>query len=266
MPMLNLRLAAPALLVDLNRLEGLSGVRSGPGGLEIRALTRQRELEVDPEARAGWPVLARSLRHVGHVPTRNRGTVGGSLAHADPAAELPLVLVALDGLIEVTGLESVAEVRASDFFTGFFSTLLRPGELVTSCRVPPLGEGTGTGFAEVAPRFGDFALAAAAAVVRLDSSGRVTAARLALGALAPTPVVLRAVEDELVGRAAVDDDALRAVAELVRQSPELEPPASLHASAAYRRHLAGVVARRALAEAAREARAHSSGLAEGGEP
>jgi carbon-monoxide dehydrogenase medium subunit len=257
-PLVNLRLAAPEVLVDLNPLTELATLACGTGALRVGAMVRQRTLERDPLVRRRLPVLPAALAHVGHFATRNRGTIGGSLAHADPAAELPLVAVALGATVELLGPKGPREVPAAELATGFLSTCLEPGELLVACTFPLLGPAEGAGFAEAAPRAGDFALAAACCRLGLDPDGRVAAATVAVGALGPTVQVVPEAAQVLLGSPPGPARFAEAGA-LVGASDRLDPPASLHASPPYRRHLARLVVEEALAEAARAAQAARNG-------
>jgi len=237
-PMLNLRLAAPAVVVDLNSLPRLDRLEATEGTLCVGALTRQRNLELSPEA-AAIGALADSLPIVGHVATRNRGTVGGSIAHADPAAELPLALLALDGSVVADGPGGSREIRAGELFAGFLTTTLQPGELVTEVRFPLPDRGEASALLEVAQRHGDFPLAAVAVSVRLDADERIVAARIAVGAVADRPLLLfGAAEAFVAGASAEMTGQIAAV--------EVDPTGSLHAPADYQRHLVGVLVARAL--------------------
>jgi carbon-monoxide dehydrogenase medium subunit len=247
--MLNLRLSAPAVVVDLNRLPGLDAVSLADGHLRVGALVRQRALERAPETR-GMGALIDGLPLVGHLATRNRGTVGGSMAHADPAAELPLALLALGGEVEAAGPAGRREIAAEDFFVGFLTTALEPGELLVEARFPTPGRGEGSALVEVANRHGDFALAAAAAWVRLDGEA-VAEARVAVGAVADRPMLVREAGAALSGvhGPAAFREAGQAAAMAV------DPAGSLHASPDYQRHLVGVLVARALRRAAERAAA-----------
>jgi len=253
-PMLNLRLAAPGVVVDLNRLAGLDGLEVADGEVVVGALTRQRTLELSPEA-AAIGALGDGLPLVGHVATRNRGTVGGSVAHADPAAELPLALVALGGSVVAEGPDGRRRIPADDLFAGFLTTTLRPGELVTEVRFPVPREREGSALLEVAQRHGDFPLAAVAVTLLLDGDGRIGAARVAAGAVADRPVLLPEAAEALVSGAA-PEEAGRVAAAL------LDPAGSLHAPPDYQRHLVGVLVGRAVT-LARERAASPSGVLEG---
>jgi aerobic carbon-monoxide dehydrogenase medium subunit len=239
-PALNLRLVRPSLLVDLNRA-GLDGV-SANGMLGVGATTRQAALSGDDRVH---PLVRSALPFVGHFVTRNRGTVGGSIAHADGAAELPLCLVALDGVVVVDGPDGRREIPAADFFVTHFSTTLRPGELVVETVWPLGGAGETCAFEELSLRAGDFAQSMAAVVLRLDGSGTVTTASVAVGAVTDRPTRLTEVERLLVGssgaEAAADAGAL--AARLV------DPPGTVHASAQYLCELTGTLMRRAIERA-----------------
>lgn len=249
-PMLNFRLVRPRHLVDLNGIAELSGIREQDGRVAIGAMTRQRALEQSPLVRRRCPLLADALPHVGHVQIRNRGTIGGSLAHADPAAELPAVAVALDAQLVLRRAGGERLVPAEAFFTGWFTTALAPDELLVEVRLPPLPRGAGTAFVEVARRHGDFALVAAAAVV-VVRDGTVAGARVALAGVGAAPVRLPAAEREAEGQP-VADETFRSLAAAI--AAELDPPSDLHADAVYRRRVAAVVAERALRRAAERAR------------
>ena len=247
-PMLNMRLAAPEHVVDINRIASLDSMAETPAGLGVGALVRHARVE---RSRA-HPLLVRALRLVAHPVIRNRGTVVGSLVHADPAAELPAVLAVLGGHVRVARwdgtAEAVREVDARAFFVGPMESAVQPGELAVSAFFPALGPRTGAAFEEVSRRHGDYALAGACAVVTLDEDGRVAAARVACVGVGPVPVVVDLAE--ACGGAPAHAADWAALARAVRE--ETEPEGDIHASAAYRRHLVGVLAERALRNAARE--------------
>ncbi len=243
-PLLNYRLARPRCVVDVNALP-LDGLAREDGRLRLGALTRHATLEESPEIARHCPILAEAAALIGNVRVRSLGTLGGSLAHADPAAELPLVMVALDAELAIASRRGRRTVAARDFFRGLLVTALAPDELLTEVTVPVLG-GAGWAVEEVARRAGDFAMIAVAAVVRVDRRGRVEAARVAVGGAGPVPVRMPAAEDALQGHeptAARLEQAARAV------RAGIEPESDAFVSAAYRRLLAGVLARRALARA-----------------
>jgi aerobic carbon-monoxide dehydrogenase medium subunit len=244
MPVINFRLAAPVVLVELGQVPALAMI-AVEETVRVGAMCPQRDLERHAEALAACPLLALVLPYVGHVATRNRGTVGGSIAHADAAAELPLVLQTLAGEVEVTGASGARLVPAEEFFVSHLTSCLAPDELVTEVRFPVGGAGWGAGFAEVAPRHGDYAVCALACALRVED-GVVTQARLGAGAVADRPVRLPAAEAILVGTRC-EPAALAAAAEAARTS--VDPSDGMHASAEYRRHLTGVLAGRSAQRA-----------------
>lgn len=256
-PMLNIRLARPELVVDLNRVPGLEGIERHDGALRIGAMVRQRTAEMDPEVRRGVPLLPAALSHVAHLAIRSRGTIGGSLAHADPSAELPAVLAALGGSLRLRSRARTRTVPASEFFIAPLITALEPGELIEAVEllVPP--SGTGWAFLEVARTHGAFAMAGVAALVGLDPGGTVARADAALLGVQGTPVVLDWLADTLGGRA-LDDGALQDVG--ARLGASLKPLDDIHASAEYRRRVAVTLTLRALRQAADRA-ARSNGAA-----
>jgi carbon-monoxide dehydrogenase medium subunit len=252
-PLLALRLARPAHLVDINGVSELATVSDG-GGLTVGALVRHRVAERSLRVRAANPLLADALGLIGHVAIRNRGTIGGSIAHADPAAELPTVLVALDGEVEATSRRGSRWVSASELFRGFLTTSLAPDELLTGVRFPAWAAGTGWSFREFSRRSGDFAIAGVAATVRLDGAGTIAEARIAVSGVAATPVRARNAEAVLAGQ--VPSDELWAAASQ-EAAAGLAPPSDIHGSAAYRRHLAAALTRQAVREAHERAEARS---------
>ncbi|MFO7246510.1 MAG: xanthine dehydrogenase family protein subunit M [Thermaerobacter sp.] len=255
-PMLNLRLARPEVLVDINRIESLSYLRVEDGHLAVGALARHRMVEKAPEVAARVPVLQEAVRHVGHVQIRNRGTVTGSIVHADPSAEMPAVLALLDGSVRVVGPSGTRDIPWQELFLTYFTTTLGPDELAVETRFPLPPAGAGWSFMEVARRHGDFALVAVAALVTADETGRVKEARLSLAGVGGTPVRPERAEALLAGQA-LEDDVLAAVADAVREA--IEPESDIHASAEYRRHVAGVLAGRALRAAMERARRGGEG-------
>jgi aerobic carbon-monoxide dehydrogenase medium subunit len=244
-PMLNFRLAAPPVLVDLNQLHWLAGIGIAEGAVRVGALCRQRDLELHGAALDACPLLRLALPYVGHVATRNRGTVGGSIAHADAAAELPLLLQTLAGAVEVTGPSGVRLVTADEFFVSHLTSCLEADEIVTEVRFPVTGAGWGAGFAEVAPRHGDYAVCAAACALRIEG-GVVAEARVGAGAVSDRPLRLPAAESALVG-SRCEPEALSAAAGEARRG--VDPSDGLHASAEYRRHLTGVLVSRSAQRA-----------------
>lgn len=262
-PMLNFRLARPGVLVDLNGIEELTGLSPAEdGGLRIGAMARQREAERSRLVRERAPLLSEALPWVGHPQIRNRGTVGGSAAHADPAAELPAVLLALDARLRLRSAGGDREVGGPDFFTGLFTTALEPDELLVAIEVPPPPPGAGWAFEEVARRHGDYALAGVAAAVELDGNGTCRAARVAYVNAGATPLLSEAAAEALLGERP-SEELLAEAAEAAAVA--LEPPEDVHATAAYRRHLARVLTRRVLGLAFRRAGARGAEPADAGE-
>ena len=251
MPMLNFRLLRPSILVDINRIPGLGFIKEIPDSIRIGALTRHFQIETSPLIGKHFPVLSYAVAHVGHLAIRNRGTIGGSLSHADPAAELPMMAVLLDATLRIVSAAGSRTVAARDFFLDAMTVGLDGTELLTEVVLPKLPAHTGWGFEEIVRRHGDFALAAVAATLTLSGS-EIVQARIALTGVGPIP--LRAEEEEslLVGRE-FDESLGRRVIEAVRES--ISPETDLHASADFRRHLAGVLTGRALAAAWRRGHA-----------
>jgi CO/xanthine dehydrogenase FAD-binding subunit len=250
-PMLALRLARPELLVDLNRIAGLAGIREAQGEIRIGAMTRQAALLASPLIASGLPLIQQALAEVGHPPTRARGTIGGSLCHADPAAELPAAMLAEEASLVIHGPGGERIVTAAAFFRGMFETAVGEGELLTEIRIPLTAGKVGTGFAEIARRKGDFAIALAAAKIGLDDVGRCSLARVVLGAVAATPRRCPEIEALLVGRtldAAVLGTAVRALPD---EAIEMD---SHSASRSYRLSVAPVMLHRALETALAQAK------------
>jgi carbon-monoxide dehydrogenase medium subunit len=228
MPMLNFRLLAPAVLVDINRIPGLSGIEeTAAGGLRLGALTRHRALETSALAAERFPIVAAAMAQVGHLAVRNRGTIAGSLCHADPAAEWPLLALLLEAEIAVAGATGTRDIAAADFFASALETTLAADEMVTAIRLPALAEGHRWGFQEVARRAGDFALAAAGVVLEM-AGGRIAAARIALTGAGATPLRARAAEALLAGQEPAPG-LFAAAAEAAREAAS--PDSDLHASA-----------------------------------
>ena len=247
-PLLNFRLARPAALIDLNRITSLAYIREHDGHVRLGAMTRQRAIEFSPVVARRLPLLREATRWVGHLPIRSRGTIGGSIAHADPSAEYPAVLTALEGEVVARGPKGERTLSSGALFETYLTTTLAPDEILTEVRLPVMPEGAGWAFEELARRHGDFAIVGVAAAV-WRSGGRVTA-RLATAGAGGTPQRLRAAE-EIVERDGLGAAAIEAAG---RRSSELvEPDADIHASADYRRHLAGVLTERALKRAAERA-------------
>jgi CO/xanthine dehydrogenase FAD-binding subunit len=251
-PMMNFRLIQPSILVDLNRIPDLAYIRPDEnGGLRLGAMTRHRQVEVDPWVARRMPLLHETMPHIGYPQIRNRGTLGGSLSHADAAAELVTVTVALDGRFRVRNQEGERWIPAEDFFLGLFTTVMEPQDLLVEVELPPMAEHSGWSLMEVARRRHDFALVGVAALVTLDEDGRCRHARMVFLSAGDGPVVAGRAASLLQGRVP-DEEAIRAAAELAAHE-ELDPGSDIHASADFRRRLANVLAQRALEQAFRRA-------------
>lgn len=245
-PLMNMRMARPGVLVDICRIGRLSHV-SRNGSVVIGATTRQLTVRTSPVVRESHPVLVEALGHVGHVATQSRGTVGGSIAHADPAAELPALLLALEGEVVAEGPAGARVIPASELFVTYFTTALEPTEVLTEVRLPPLAPGTVGAFAEVARRRGDFALVGAVSLVRLAPGRHVESARIVLFGVGDVPVRARAAEDSLTGRE-LDEPAISEAARLAAEG--ISPTGDIHASSDYRREVAESRVRYVLREIA----------------
>jgi CO/xanthine dehydrogenase FAD-binding subunit len=245
MPLLNFRLLRPVALIDLNRIAALSYIEEVDGQVRLGAMTRQRAVEFSPVVRQRLPLLAEATRWVGHLPIRTRGTIGGSIAHADPAAEYPAVLTALEGEVVARGPRGERTLRPADLFQTYLTTSLEPEEILTEVRLPAMPAGAGYAFEEFARRHGDFALVGIAAFV-VTEGRRVARARLATAGASPIPVRLRAAE-QILERDGLSDETIAAAA--ARAGELVEPDSDIHASADYRRHLTGVLTGRALKRA-----------------
>jgi len=249
-PMLNFRLVRPQVLVDLNEIAELAGIREVDGMLAIGAMTRQRAVETSEVVRRRCPLLAAAMPQIGHVQIRNRGTIGGSLAHADPAAELPAVVAALGGRLVVRGPAGERVLTTEQFFVSYLTTALETGELLVEVRLPIAAPRTGAAFVEVSRRHGDFALVGVAATVTLDETGVCVGCALALTGVGPTPIVARAAASRIIGARPTPvmlEEAGRWAA------ADLRPDSDLHASTEYRQEVAGVLTRRALGHAVERA-------------
>ena len=250
-PLMNLRLARPRLLVDVNGVRDLVSFEGRNGTLRFGAMCRHRFLETDPMVRQKAPIFAETAALIGHVHIRNRGTLGGSIAHADPVAELPALLVALDGRVIATGAGSERAIPAAELFTGPFMTSLGPSELLTAVEVPAHTVGDGGAFSEFARRRGDFATAGVAVIVHRNGSGTCERLRIAGCGLGPTPVDLTAAGEFLVGESELSDGAAQELGR--RVAAAADPPGDVHGSKDYRRELAAVLAADAAGKAWRRA-------------
>jgi CO/xanthine dehydrogenase FAD-binding subunit len=254
-PLMNFRLARPARLIDINRIDSLSYIKREEGRLVIGAMTRHAHLERADEVAQGWPLLTEAIGWVGHAQIRNRGTIGGSVAHADPAAELPAALAALDASFKVTSKRGSRTIGWREFFVSEFTTSLAQDELVTAVEVPALDPGSGAAFVEYARRHGDFALGGAAVTLKLGRDGRCERATIALLSAGPAPVRAQSAEMQLRG-STLDESSIRAAsAEAVKG---LRPTSDLHGSTQYRIGLLRTMTERALTKAAQRARRGTS--------
>ena len=251
-PLLNFRIAAPACLVDINGLSELSFMDRGDGVLRVGAMTRQSHFERSELLAHGWPLLVEATRHIAHRQIRNRGTIGGSVAHADPAAELPVVFSALGARYRARSARAERVIESADMYLGPLMTALEPDELLTEVELAPLPARTGTAFDEFAMRHGDFALAGAAAVVTLDPEGVCSAAALVLLGAASAPFRSSDAEAVLVGRR-VDTGAIAEATEAATR--DIEPLGDIHGSSQYRRRIMRTFAARVIETAAGRAAA-----------
>jgi CO/xanthine dehydrogenase FAD-binding subunit len=246
-PAMNFRLAQPAVLVDLGRIDGLASIEETPdGGLRIGAMTRQSDLERSDVVARCCPLLHETMPAIAHSQIRNRGTIGGSLAHADPAAELPAVILALEGILHLRSPSGERRVPASEFFYGLMATAIEPGELLVAVELPPTPPGAGSAFEEFSRRHGDYALVGCATQIVVDGDGTVADARVVLISVGDTALLSTAAAEALHGQRP-DAALISAAAEAA--SRKVDPPGDIHASPDYRRHLVGVMVRRTLTRA-----------------
>jgi carbon-monoxide dehydrogenase medium subunit len=247
MPMMAFRIATPTLLVDLRKLDELRGIKITADGVRLGALVRWRDIEDDARLATAHPLLKAAVSHVAHYQIRNKGTVGGSIAHADPAAEMPGIVVTCDVQISVVGTSGSRVIAAADFFLGALTTALEPDEIITEIKLPAWPAGRRWGFQEFARRRGDFAMAAAALFYDLDASGKASNAHVGIIGVGDLPLRLPEVEAVLNGHA-IDEATIARAAEVT--SATVNAQQDIHASAAYRRSLAGTMVERALQNAA----------------
>lgn len=247
MPMLAFRLAAPDMLVDLKRLKGLNEIHIGADGVRLGARVRWCDIEADSRLAVAHPLLAEAVKHIAHYQVRNRGTIGGSIAHADPAAEMPGVVTTCDARLKIVGAKGERIQQAGGFFTGPLQTNLEPDEIITEIQFPAWPRERRWGFLEFARRKGDFAMAAVALFYDLDAGGSIADAHVGAIGVADTPIRLPEVEAALNGRAP-DDATFNAAVEVARET--LDPPADIHAPSGYRRALFATLLTRALQRSA----------------
>jgi CO/xanthine dehydrogenase FAD-binding subunit len=247
-PTMNFRLAQPSVLIDLNRISELFYIRPDEnGGVRLGTMTRESQVEHDPLVAERAPLVHETMPYIAHPQIRNRGTFGGCIAHADPAAELPAVTVALNGSFRLKSQAKERWVLSNEFFVGLFTTALEPDELLVEIALPPMPPRSGWSFQEISRRHGDYALVGVAAVVSLDIQKRCNQAHLVFLSVGDCPVDARQAAETLIGQAPTPE-AIRAAAEMAAQA-DVSPGSDIHASAAYRRHLTKVLARRALTQA-----------------
>jgi CO/xanthine dehydrogenase FAD-binding subunit len=245
-PMLNFRLARPKILVDISRIPDRDLITEEANGIRIRATTVQRAVERSSLVRARFPLLHRAVEHIAHLQIRNKGTIGGSIANADPASELPAMTMVFEAQLDVQSARGQRTLSAEEFFVSYYMTALEPDEILTSVYFPAPPKGTGWGFHELARRAGDFALAGSTALITLDESGVCTRARVTMFGVAPTPARAKEAEDMLVGQRyseALVEHAAKAAQGVA------DPESDVHASAEYRRTVAEVMAARAIRDA-----------------
>ncbi|MDN4073107.1 FAD binding domain-containing protein [Fictibacillus terranigra] len=245
-PIMNMRLATPQCLIDINSLHDLNFIDSDDQTLKIGTMTRQNTVETSELVKSQCGLVTEAVAHIGHLQTRNRGTIGGSIVHADPSAELPLVLMALNGTLHISSEEETRTVKAEDFFLTFLTTDMMPNEMLTEIHLPIWKGRVGSSFQEVARRHGDFALVAAACQLELDAHDKISDIRLALGGVEAIPLLIEDAKELLAGEK-ITDQAVQKIAELVGSS--VEPESDLHASATYRTQLAKVLTARVLYQA-----------------
>jgi len=246
-PTMNFRLATPSVLIDLNRIPDLGYIRPWHDGLSIGTMTRHVQVEKSPKVLDKLPLLYATMPKIAHPQIRNRGTIGGSLAHADPAAELPALLRAMRGQIKAQSARGERWIDADDFFVDFFTTALQPDEILTEVRLPGLGPNSGWAVDEISRRHGDFALVGVTTVVQVDASGACDEARMVFFGVGDGPMLAETAAGVLQGEKPTAE-AILAAAEAAAEK-DVDPPTDVHATTAYRRHLVKVLAQRTLAQA-----------------
>jgi CO/xanthine dehydrogenase FAD-binding subunit len=246
-PTMNFRLTQPAVLIDINPLSALAGVRNGAADrVRIGALTRYRDLERDPATEQTLPLIHEALPHVAHPQIRNRGTIGGNLAHADPASEMPAIVLTMAGRLRAQSMKGERWIDASDFFVGALTTALEPDEMLTDIELPVAASRSGACFLELSRRRGDFAIIGVACIVRVDEAGCCVEARIGLCNAGDGPVFAGQASQSLVG-APIGAPEIAAAAALVQNA--IDPGGSIHASKEFQRHVAGVLTERAVTAA-----------------
>ena len=242
--MMNFRVAQPAMLIDINRIKELAYIKDDAGGVRIGAMTRQRTIERDATIAKRAPLLHETVPHIAHPQIRNRGTIGGSVAHADPAAELPTIMLTLNAKLLAKSQKGERWIEAKDFFVGLFTTALEPDEILAEIHIPDLPARTGYAFEEVARRHGDYAMMGAAATMTLDESGKCKDVRLVFLSVGETPLLSSSAAQALIGN--------KPTHELIQSAAtdtDITPSSNIHASERYRKHLANVLGKRVLTKA-----------------
>jgi carbon-monoxide dehydrogenase medium subunit/2-furoyl-CoA dehydrogenase FAD binding subunit len=245
-PIMNFRLGRPEVLVDINGIKDLDYIKEEEEALFIGALTRERDLELSPLVKEKCPILAEAVSFIGHVPIRNRGTIAGSLVHADPSSELPTVICCLNGEMKVVGPSGERALEPEEFFLTYLTTSLEPSEILVEVRIPTLPQNTAWSFVELTRRSGDFAIVGVATLLFMEDDGVCREARIALGGVAPTPIRAEEAEELLSGQVITEELIKKAGAEAA-EATETEP--DYHASAEYRKDMARVFVQRGLHEA-----------------
>ena len=243
-PMMNFRVAQPAILIDINRIKELAYIKDGNDGLRIGAMTRQRTVERDANVAKRSPLIHETMPHIAHPQIRNRGTIGGSVAHADPAAELPTIMLTLNAKLLAKNAKGERWIDAQDFFVGLFTTALEPDEILAEIQIPDLPARSGYAFEEVARRHGDYAMMGAAATMTLDEGGKCKDVRLVFLSVGETPLLSSSAAQALIGN--------KPTPELIQSAAsdtDITPSSNIHASERYHKHLANVLGKRVLTKA-----------------
>ncbi len=247
--MMNFRAARPEALIDINNIKDLDYIREEEDELVIGALTRERTLEVSPLVKEKCPILAKAITHIGHLPIRFRGTIGGTLVHADPTAEIPITSVALDAKMKIAGPSGERVLNAGEFFLTYLTSAIEENELLVEVRIPTLPpKTTAWSYVDISRRFGDFAIVAVASVLSLDNDGVCKEARIAMGGVAPTPVRAKEAEALLAGQK-ITDSIIEEAAIKAAESDDVDPDSDYHATAEYRKAMTKVLTQRGLKEA-----------------
>ena len=245
-PMMNFRVARPKVLIDINKTQELEYLREEKDELAIGGLTRERTLEVSPLVKKKCPILAEAISCIGHLPVRTRGTIGGSLVHADPSAEIPVVICGLGGRMKVVGPSGERTLAPDEFFLTYLTSALEPGEILAEVRIPTLPDNTGWSFMELSRRHGDFGIVVVASILFMENKELCRKASISLGGVAPTPIRAAAAEKILAGRK-LTEELIREAG--VKAAGTTEPESDYHASAEYRKDMARVFTQRSLQEA-----------------